>query len=303
MPALQRGTVVLLTHNHRAQLLQTLRGLGHIANRWPIIVVDNGSTDGTCKAVRDEFPDIFLIRSRRNIGAAARNIAVAYVHTPYVAFCDDDTQWTHGSLQRAVQVLDEHPKVGVVSGRVLMGESDRIDPACVHMTRRGEPSEGMPGPRLFDFIAGACVVRTRAFYEAGGYWPPLSFGGEEALLTLDLAQRGWTVTYIDDVVARRFPRYTGSAPQRGQQLLRNAIWVAWMRLPVQQAWKETKTLLRIAANDRQLPLVLLDTTSGMLRALKARRVVTPSVAAMHARYFDHAPGLVQKVPSMHGRWG
>lgn len=288
MTCFERGTVVILTHNRRVQLLQRLRALARLAEGWPIIVVDNGSSDGTARAVSREFPSILLIRSRRNIGAAARNIAVAYVHTPYVAFCDADTQWQPGALQRAVGVLDQHPSLGVVSGCVLVGDPGSIDPACVRMATSPLGGEGLPGPRLLDFMADACVVRTRAFYEAGGYWPPLFLGGEEALLAMDMAERGWWVIYMEDVVSLRAPLRPRNARPLERRKLRNAIWVAWMRLPLRLAWRETLVLLRTAADRRQLRAVVMLAVPGMLRALKLRRVVTPRVAEMHARFFSSA---------------
>lgn len=302
MSSFPRATLVVLTHNRKAQLLQALRGLGHLKMGWPVIVVDNGSSDGTCDAVREEFPSLLLIRSRRNIGVAARNIAVAYVHTPYIAFCDDNVKWTAESLRRAVEVLDRFPRVGVVAGPVLMGMSDRIDPAYQSVMRGALKLDGMPGVQLSDFMGGACVARTRAFYEAGGYWPPLFSGGEEALLTLDLAQKGWIVLHVDEVVARRWPVSQPVAGAMERQLLRNAIWLAWMRLPLRQACEETRTLLHTAARRRQLGRLVVETGFGMARVLRARKVVTPAVAAMHARRFGQAPELIGKIPSMHSGW-
>src|SRR5690606_27535031 len=100
MNSIERGTVVVLTRNHRARLLRTLKTLQALPEGWPIIVVDNGSTDGTARAVGRHFPAVLLIRSRRNIGAAARNIAVAYAHTPYIAFTNDDSHWEPGARTR-----------------------------------------------------------------------------------------------------------------------------------------------------------------------------------------------------------
>ncbi len=234
---------MVLTHNRRVQLLQTLRALSRLPDGWPVIGVDNGAADGTAGAVAREFPNVLLIRSRRNIGAAARNIGVAYVHTPYVAFCDDDTQWEPGALERAGQILDAHPQIAVLNGCVKVGDAGRIDPACISMARSPLDRENLPGPQLLGFMAGACVVRTRAFYEAGGYWPPLFIGGEEELLALDLADRGWRMVYVEDVVTRHFPSRIRNNPLRERLLLRNAIWVAWLRLPFRQAWRETVELL------------------------------------------------------------
>lgn len=282
MASFERGTVVVLTHNRRVQVLQTLRALSQLPDGWPTIVIDNGSTDGTAKAVAEEFPSVLLIKSRRNLGAAARNIGVAYVHTPYVAFCDDDTQWQPGSLERAAQVLDNNPRVGIVNGCVLVGEAGRVDPTCMKMANSPLDREGLPGPQLLGFMAGACIVRTRAFYEAGGYWPPLFIGGEEELLALDLAVRGWRMVYMEEVVTRHFPSRLRDSPLRERLLFRNAFWVAWMRLPLAQAWLESVELMRRASRRGFLRTVFMPTLAGLPRAFRLRKVVTPRVAAMRA---------------------
>lgn len=270
----------MLTHNRRSQVLQTLQALTQLPDRWAVIVVDNGSTDGTASAVARAFPSVLVIRSRRNIGAAARNIAVAYAYTPYIAFCDDDTQWQPGALSRAADVLDANPDIGLLNATVLVGDEGDLDPTCMKMAGSPLDREGLPGPQLLGFMAGACVVRTRAFYEAGGYWPPLFIGGEEELLAFDLADRGWRMVYMADILTRHFPSPLRNSALRERLLLRNAIWVAWMRLPFTIAARETVSVLRRAATAGLLRAVCMMTLPGMLRVLKERRIVSPRVVAM-----------------------
>src|SRR5690606_29506966 len=136
--------------------------LESLPDGWPIIVVDNGSSDGTAEAVGRDFPAVMLIRSRRNIGAAARNIAVAYVHTPYVAFSDDDVMWQPGSLQKASDLMDAHPRVATVSGRIHRAAAAHVGPDLADGAG-SHHSEGHNLPQ-FGFQPDACVVRTRAFY-------------------------------------------------------------------------------------------------------------------------------------------
>ncbi|TAL81809.1 MAG: glycosyltransferase, partial [Pandoraea sp.] len=201
----ERAMILVLTRNHRAQLLSTLESLRQMPGRWPIIVVDNGSSDGTAAAVALHFPRVMLIRATRDLGAAARNIGVAYVHTPYVAFSDDDTQWEPGALDRALNLLDATPDAAVLSACVQVGARRGPEPLCSSMRHSPLATAHSPGPQLLGFMAGACVMRTRAFCDVGGYWPPFFLGGEEALMALDLAERGWRVVYADDVITRRFP--------------------------------------------------------------------------------------------------
>src|ERR1051325_5684400 len=93
-----RVSIVVLTYNRVAEVVQTLRRLSSLPERPSIIVVDNGSTYDTAVLLTRDFPTVRRVRLRKNIGAAARNIGVRLAQTPYVALCDDDTWWCPGSL-------------------------------------------------------------------------------------------------------------------------------------------------------------------------------------------------------------
>ncbi|MGB6103177.1 MAG: glycosyltransferase [Pusillimonas sp.] len=296
-----RVSIVVTTHNRRIPVLNTLVSLCRLPGRWPIIVIDNGSTDGTSAAVAERFPSVMLIRARRNLGAAARNIGVAYVHTPYIAFCDDDTRWEMGALERAVATLDAAPDVAVLNACVHIGPSRKLSPACSIMAQSPLSHGRMPGPQLLDFMAGACIMRTRAFYDVGGYWPPFFFGGEEALMALDMTERGWRVVYADDIVSRRFPCGVTDARLRERLRIRNEIWMAWMRRPLRSAWRRTRAQLGKARLSGMFLHTLADVALGLPRALRQRRVVSPSVermcALLDAASGDRAPSFSPVIPS------
>lgn len=282
-----RTTILVLTSNHCAELLDTLGLICKLPERWPIIVVDNGSSDGTAAAVALHFPDVLLICAGHNLGAAARNIGVAYVHTPYIAFCDDDTHWEPGALNRAVHLLDAAPDVAVLSACVKVGAQRETDPVCVSMGHSPLAREHLPGPQLLGFMASACVMRTRAFYDVGGYWPPFFLGGEEVLMAMDLAERGWRMVYADDVVIRHFPASRLDSRQMQHRLIRNAIWVAWMRRPLRAAWRETYFQLAQARQTDMFGWLMLQVLWGLPRALRQRRVISPAIEAMRD-LLDHA---------------
>jgi glycosyltransferase involved in cell wall biosynthesis len=184
--------VVVLTHNRRAEVLRTLDSLTALAEQPPIIVVDNGSTDGTMAAVGTAFPEVSTLRFAENIGAAARNAGIAMAVTPYVALCDDDTCWQPGSLARAGELLDRFPRLAVVTGTVLVGPTRQLDPTSRLMASSPLPSHaGFPGMAILGFLAGASVIRRAAFLEVGGFEPRFFIGGEETLVAWDLAAAGW----------------------------------------------------------------------------------------------------------------
>src|SRR5439155_781961 len=121
--------------------------LATLPERPAVIVVDNGSTDRTPDRVRSAAPSATVLEAGRNLGGAARNAGVAHASTPYVAFSDDDSWWAPGSLTKATALLDDHPSVGLICARVLIGPEERLDPICRLMAASPLPRpSSMPGP-------------------------------------------------------------------------------------------------------------------------------------------------------------
>src|SRR5262245_19837790 len=125
-----RVAVVMITHNRREEVLASLDRLTRLPERPPILLVDNGSSDGTAAAVAGRLPAVRVLAAGGNLGAAARNLGVAEVTAPYVALCDDDTWWEPGGLSRAADLFDAHPRLAVATARVLVGPEAAEDPIC-----------------------------------------------------------------------------------------------------------------------------------------------------------------------------
>ncbi|AYD65914.1 glycosyltransferase [Achromobacter sp. LC458] len=240
----ERVSIVVLTHNRWRELRRTLERLDAFCRGYPVIVVDNGSTDGTADHLQQEFPAVLLVRVGKNLGAAGRNHGVAQVTTPYVAFCDDDTCWAPGALERAADLLDAHAEIAVLNARILVGADARLDPACAAMAQSPLPALAGIGPELVGFMAGANVMRTRSFMDAGGYWEPFFIGGEETLLSLDIMADGGRIVYAPDLETYHWPSKSRDAPLRRRMLARNALWTAWLRLPAGMAARRSLAVLR-----------------------------------------------------------
>jgi GT2 family glycosyltransferase len=272
-----RLSIVVLTYNRREELLGNLARLSRHAVGLPIIVVDNGSGDGTAEAVETAFPEIRLVRAPGNLGAAGRNLGVAAATTPYVAFCDDDTCWEPGALAAAERLLDAAPRAGVISAAVRVGPDGRMDSTC-HVMARSPLGPGPAGTmRLLGFMAGACIFRRQAYLAAGGYQPRFFIGGEEALLSLDLAALGWDMLYAPHICTWHYPSPLRDRPLRTHLLSRNAIWTAWLRLPWRVAWRETAEELRQAARRGTGWRVLGAALAGSPWVWRHRRVIPPQV--------------------------
>lgn len=277
-PLARRLTVVVLTHNRVARLLETLDALTALPERPRIVVVDNASQDGTGALVARRHPTLPVLRNVRNDGTGGRNLGVEGLETPYVAFCDDDMRWAPGALPRAVEVLERHPRVALVQPRVQVGPGLRLDPVCVQMQASPLPSAGLPGPALVGFLAGSVVMRREAFDQVGGFEPRFFIGAEEALMSFDLRERGWSLVYRDDVTIRHDPAPERPHRRRQAILLRNRIWTALLRLPVALASREIRLALHDARRHHAAGWGLRMAFAGLAWTLRERRVVSPRVA-------------------------
>ncbi|WP_175407401.1 glycosyltransferase family 2 protein [Streptomyces sp. TRM64462] len=277
-----RTTVVVITHNRREELLRTLRLLGELPERPPVVVVDNASADGTAEAVAREHPDVTLLTPGRNLGAVGRNLAVRRIRTPYVAFCDDDSWWEPGSLRRAADLLDrfrDRPLAGVTA-RIVVEPGGREDPIVAEL--RDSPVRGpdwLPGPALGSFLAAATVLRTDAFLAAGGFSERLWLGGEEELLATDLAVRGWWFAYAAGLTAHHAPSVLRDPTLRRIHGVRNTLWFCWLRRPAGAALRRTLHLARTVPRDRASLRAFGEALAGLPWVVRERRVVPPEVEA------------------------
>jgi hypothetical protein len=87
---------------------------------WQVIVVDNGSTDGSVEMVRTEFPDVHLIANEDNRGfPAANNQGITVAQGRYVLLLNPDTEVVADALATMVAFADDHPDVGMIGPQLL----------------------------------------------------------------------------------------------------------------------------------------------------------------------------------------
>jgi GT2 family glycosyltransferase len=268
----ERVTVVVATRDRRDELLSSL-----VHHAVPVIVVDNGSRDGTPEAVEAAFPAAVVVRLPDNRGAAARNVGATRARTLYVAFADDDSYWEGSSLERAADILDASPGAALLSARVLVGPEGRVDPISEEMARAplGTPA-GAPGPAILGFLACAVVVRREPFLAAGGFSPLLHVYGEEALLAMDLAAAGWTLSYVEHLTVRHLPSTSARHPgARRRREARNRILTELLRRPLPHAARAVWAELRDTDRRRGV----LDALASLPAVLRGRNLLPPAVEA------------------------
>ncbi len=218
-------TVIILTWNSRQHVTACIESLRQAAPgyRGDLIVIDNGSEDGTPEMVRALAPAARLVQNQLNRGvAAARNQGLALARSPVSIILDVDTVVQPGAFARLLSFLDETPSVGVCGPRLVLPDQT-IQPSCQLFptvidkivrqlpARLGEPwlrevelaDWDHTGVRDIDYVVGACqAIRMSALYSVGWLDERIFYGPEDVDLCLRMRLRGWRVTYLGDAIVR-----------------------------------------------------------------------------------------------------
>jgi len=115
-------SVVILSWNDRHHLQACLDSVVNAAKSrsLEIIVVDNGSTDGSPEMVQTMFPNVKVIRNKENIGfPKGNNIGVRASQGKYVYLLNSDIKVLDGCVDALADFMDQHPDVGILGPRIL----------------------------------------------------------------------------------------------------------------------------------------------------------------------------------------
>jgi GT2 family glycosyltransferase len=233
-----RVSAIVLAHRRREEVSNTLDRLADLPVD-EVIVVDNASGDGTAELVRSRGDRVQLVEAGRNLGAAGRNLGAQAARGEFLVMLDDDSYPRPGAIEAALAAFARAPHVGLVGGSVRDVDQDgtivfRDEVGSFDWWLRAGRSDVPPaGLPAFFFPEGACVVRRRAYLEAGGCFPPYFVTVTELDLTIRLLARGWDVRYLP--AAEFEHRKARAGRTSGARILRlrvrNQLWYFWLRFP------------------------------------------------------------------------
>ncbi|MCR4705670.1 MAG: glycosyltransferase family 2 protein [Lachnospiraceae bacterium] len=172
---MSKTTVVIPNYNGIEYIEGCLRTMPEDV---PVIVVDNGSTDGSAAIVQEKFPEVTLLRFAENRGfPAAVNAGIKAAGTPYVFLLNNDTTIRPDTITELEKVLDQDADVFSASAKMIsMYHPDRMDGAGDRYTLLGWAyARGKDAPvssytkncRVFSSCAGAALYRTEVLKEIG----------------------------------------------------------------------------------------------------------------------------------------
>ena len=231
--------VVIVSWNGRDHLRPCLHALA--TQTYPnlkVVVVDNASTDGSPELVRNEFPQVQVIQSSKNLGfAAANNLAIRATNTPFVATLNNDTVVDPTWLQALVETAESGPGVGSVASRMVFAHAPEvmnssgiaIDPVGIAWDRWGGYPASMatePG-EVFGACAGAALYRREMLDDVGLFSERFFAYLEDVDLSWRARLRRWRCLYAPDALVRHAHSGTlgEGSPRKRYLLARNKIWM------------------------------------------------------------------------------
>jgi GT2 family glycosyltransferase len=183
--------------------------------RLDVVVVDNGSQDGTDDLLARDFPAVRVLRSERNLGfAGGAALGTADLDTDYVLLLNNDARLLPDALDAMLDVAEADERVGAVTAKVLLDEPGdgprRVNSTGNVVTRAGagmdrdwlvQEGEESTDPDVFGFCGAAALLRRSALDEVGTFDPWLFLYYEDTDLSWRLRAAGWLVRYAPAAVA------------------------------------------------------------------------------------------------------
>jgi GT2 family glycosyltransferase len=219
------ATVVIVTRNRVEELRRALESALRQSAPVEVLVVDDGSTDGTADAVAREFSAARVFRSDRSRGLVVqRNAAARLAAAPVLVSLDDDAYFASAhTVEQTLAELD-HPRIAAVA--IPYVETSR--PGVVRQ-RTPDPTRALVAPV---FRGTAYAVRRDVFTALGGYRETIFHQGEERDFCIRLLQAGYVTRLgsADPIVHDESPaRDTERMDVFGR---RNEILYAWHNDPL-----------------------------------------------------------------------
>jgi GT2 family glycosyltransferase len=238
-------SIIILNYEGRTWLEKCLNSaVAELAADCELIVVDNGSTDGSVEFVQQSFPSVRVLPLGRNTGFAAGNNAGAQAASGhYLAFLNNDAAPQAGWLSALRRALDGDPEVALAASCIVfMHDPAIVDSAGDGITRwggafkrghGGPVREARGGGDVFGACGAAFLVRRGAFQELGGFDSAFFAVYEDVDLSYRFQLRGFRCKYVPDAVVHHagsgtLGRLSANSVFWGQ---RNLEWMYFKNTP------------------------------------------------------------------------
>lgn len=241
-----RVIVIILNWNGKRFLERCLRSLfSQSYQDFEVVLVDNGSTDGSVSFVSEQFPHVRLIANQENLGfAAANNQAIRATDSEFVVTLNNDTEADPTWLAELVHAADVDERVGACASKMLFADCPEtinsagiaLDRAAIAWDWRGGETDNPEEQGLvevFGACAGAALYRRTMLEEIGLFDEDFFAYLEDVDLAWRAQRAGWRAVSVP--TARVYHLHSGTAIEgssfKNRLLGRNKVWLVAKNYP------------------------------------------------------------------------
>ncbi|HUU40659.1 MAG TPA: glycosyltransferase family 2 protein [Desulfatiglandales bacterium] len=291
---MDKVSIIVVNWNGKRFLSECLDGLRRqIYQPFSVILIDNGSSDGSVDFVNRNYPEVEIIALTKNLGfAAANNIALKTAQTEYVALLNNDAVPHPIWLNSLIEDLESYPEAGFAASKMLFYDKpDVIDRAGDAYSRagtgllrgRGEAASNYNKQEwIFGACAGAALYRTRMLKDIGLFDDDFFLLYEDVDLGFRAQLKGYKCVYVPEAIVyhKSSSSIVYDSPTSVYYSHRNLEWVYLKNMPPKLILKtiwlhiiyDIAAFFFFTANGRIKEFIKakLDALKGLRRILKKR---------------------------------
>jgi glycosyltransferase involved in cell wall biosynthesis len=294
-PDIAEATVVITTKNRKDDLRKALASALMQDAHPRVLVIDDGSTDGTGDMLRREFPEVQMDRVEQSRGLIVqRNRGAALAQTPFIVSIDDDAVFSTPRVVSQTLAEFQDSRIGAVAIPYLNVNQDKL-------VRQMAPEERgiyVTG----SYIGTAHALRRELFLNLGGYREFLFHQGEEEDYCIRMLAAGYVVR-----LGRADPIHHFESPKRDYRRWdifgrRNNVLFVWCNVPLvhlpMRLLGTTFNGIRIGVRVRRLRRMLHGLFLGYLqipRYWRQRRPVPTACYRLHRMLLKYGPMELSRI--------
>lgn len=204
-------SLIVVNWNGRHLLKECLSSLSQQTySPTEIIVVDNGSTDGSVDFLRQNFPYVQLVQLTENYGFAGGNLkGLAVAQGEHIALLNNDTRAEEQWLENLLQPMLENPEIGICASKLILTSTGKLESAGDGLTtwgvgfKRGfeqDLDRYTMQELVFGASAAACLYRKKMVDAIGFLDHDFFFNDEDTDLNFRAQLGGWKCTFVPNAI-------------------------------------------------------------------------------------------------------
>lgn len=190
---LPKFTILITTKNRLQELIFTLQKINGLLINEKVccIICDDGSSDGTSNYIKENFPNIHLIRNEKSKGLIySRNKLMGLTRTEFAISIDDDLHFiTPNPLELIEKYFDSNPKCGLIGFRIFWSTLEPLSTSTMDQPHR-----------MKSFAGCAHVWRMKAWHQIPNYPSWFIFHGEEDFAAYELFKKKIEIHYLPTIL-------------------------------------------------------------------------------------------------------